>query len=54
MPVVAFGLLALLVVLGLSRDPFTSAHLRLEPPSFALPLGADGMVDDVLARVAHG
>lgn len=53
-PVLAFALLVALVLAGLSRDPFTSAHLRLEAPGLALPLGADGTGRDVLARVAHG
>lgn len=53
-PVLAFALLAALVLMGLPRDPFTSAHMRLEAPGLTLPLGADGMGRDVLARVAHG
>ena len=52
-PLIAF-LLAMLILSGLPRDPFVSAHLRLEPPSLALPLGTDGTGRDVLARVAHG
>ena len=49
-----FVLLVVLIASGLPRDPFTSASLRLQSPSFALPLGADGMGRHVLARVAHG
>ncbi|MCS2608568.1 ABC transporter permease subunit [Halomonas dongshanensis] len=53
-PVLVLVLLVMLVALGLPRDPFTSSYLRLQPPSIALPLGADGLGRDVLARIAHG
>ncbi|WP_019997528.1 ABC transporter permease subunit [Aureimonas ureilytica] len=53
-PALALALLAVLILAGLGRDPFTSAHLRLEAPSLALPLGADGTGRDLLARVSHG
>ncbi len=43
-----------LIMAGMGRDPFSSAFMRLESPSFALPLGADGTGRDILARVAHG
>lgn len=43
-----------LVLAGLLRDPYASAHARLQPPSWALPLGADASGRDVLARVGHG
>ncbi|WP_435168843.1 ABC transporter permease subunit [Falsirhodobacter sp. 1013] len=43
-----------IVVAGLPRDPYNSDFLRLQGPSLALPLGADGTGRDVLARVAHG
>ncbi len=53
-PALALSLLVVLVLAGLGRDPFTSAYLRLEAPSLALPLGADGTGRDLLARVSHG
>src|SRR5699024_9450749 len=53
-PVVSGALLLWLVVAGLLRDPYASAHGRLEAPSWALPLGADASGRDVLARVGHG
>ncbi|MDQ1199208.1 ABC transporter permease subunit [Agrobacterium sp. SORGH_AS 787] len=53
-PATIMIMLIALIAFGLPRDPFTSAYLRLQPPSFALPLGADGMGRDVLARIAHG
>ncbi|MEQ9772408.1 ABC transporter permease subunit [Pectobacterium jejuense] len=54
LPVICMLLLALLLLAGLPRDPYTSAFLRLQPPSFLLPFGADAMGRDLLARVAHG
>lgn len=53
-PVIAIVLLFILIAAGITRDPFNSAFMRLEPPSLALPLGADGTGRDILARVAHG
>ncbi|MFF0945570.1 ABC transporter permease subunit [Kocuria sp. CPCC 205300] len=53
-PAVSGAALLALVVAGLFRDPYTSAHARLEAPSWALPLGADAAGRDVLARVGHG
>lgn len=53
-PAVSGAALLALVVAGLLRDPYTSAHARLEAPSWALPLGADASGRDVLARVGHG
>lgn len=46
--------LALLIAIGLTRDPLASDFLRLQPPSLALPLGADATGRDLLARVAYG
>lgn len=43
-----------IVALGLFRDPFSSGHDRLAPPSWELPFGADASGRDLLARVAHG
>ena len=53
-PLLCLGILAVMVLAGLPRDPLTSEYLRLQPPSFALPFGADAMGRDLLARVAHG
>lgn len=53
-PVIAAGMLLLIVVAGLLRDPFTSNHARLAAPSIALPFGADASGRDLLARVGHG
>lgn len=53
-PAVAGALLLTIVLAGLSRDPMTSAYLRLQPPGPGLPLGADGIGRDILARVSHG
>lgn len=53
-PGVAFGLLAMIIAVGLPRDPFSTAHPRLAPPSALIPLGADASGRDVLARIAHG
>ncbi|MCH1866249.1 ABC transporter permease subunit [Nocardioides sp. CFH 31398] len=47
-------LLATVVVAGLLRDPYASAHPRLAPPSVSLPFGADASGRDLLARVGHG
>ena len=52
--VVAGALLSVIVATGIVRDPYTSAHARLAPPSWALPFGADASGRDLLARVAHG
>ncbi|OUE25983.1 Nickel transport system permease protein NikB [Clavibacter michiganensis] len=53
-PAVAAGLLALVVVAGLARDPYATASGRLAPPSWALPFGADASGRDLLGRVGHG
>lgn len=40
---------------GLLRDPYAvDTAARLTPPSWAHPLGADGLGRDVLARLGHG
>lgn len=54
LPVVCAVALAVLMLAGLSRDPYASEFLRLAPPSSSLPFGADAMGRDLLARVAHG
>lgn len=46
--------LTVVVAAGLLRDPFTSAHARLAPPSWSLPFGADASGRDLLGRVGHG
>ncbi|MDQ0867694.1 peptide/nickel transport system permease protein [Arthrobacter sp. V1I9] len=53
-PALAAATLLLIVVAGLLRDPFTSAHPRLAVPTWALPFGADASGRDLLARVSHG
>ncbi|MFP1927179.1 ABC transporter permease subunit [Lonsdalea quercina] len=53
-PALAGGLLALLLVAGLPRDPLSSDLMRLQAPSLMLPFGADATGRDLLARVAHG
>ncbi|MBP2457638.1 peptide/nickel transport system permease protein [Clavibacter michiganensis] len=53
-PAVAAGLLALIVVAGLARDPLATTAGRLAPPSWALPFGADASGRDLLGRVGHG
>ncbi|WP_423919305.1 ABC transporter permease subunit [Frigoribacterium sp. 2-23] len=53
-PVGSAALLAAIVLAGLLRDPFSSAHPRLAAPSLLLPSGADASGRDVLARVGHG
>ncbi|WP_456268748.1 ABC transporter permease subunit [Kushneria sp. AK178] len=47
-------LLVIIIVAGITRDPLASQYLRLQTPSLALPLGADGTGRDILARVSHG
>lgn len=54
LPAVIVTMLVVLIVAGLPRDPLTSDYIRLQPPSLSLPLGADSMGRDVLARLAHG
>ncbi|MFI2563517.1 ABC transporter permease subunit [Paenarthrobacter sp. NPDC018779] len=53
-PATALGLLLVIVLAGLPRDPFATAHGRLALPSLAIPLGADASGRDVLARISHG
>ena len=48
------ALLALMVAVGIRRDPYAVVADKLAQPSDALPLGADSLGRDVLARVAHG
>ncbi|MFJ3669773.1 ABC transporter permease subunit [Streptomyces sp. NPDC090106] len=54
-PFVYGGLLALVVALGLPRDPLAlDTGARLQAPSLTHPFGTDALGRDVLARVAHG
>ncbi|AZP21481.1 ABC transporter permease subunit [Streptomyces aquilus] len=54
-PFVYGGLLALVIALGLPRDPLAlDTGERLRPPSLQHPFGTDGLGRDVLARVGHG
>ena len=53
-PCTVILILLTLILLGLPRDPYTSQYVRLQPPSLSLPLGADGLGRDVLARISHG
>ncbi|WP_108502504.1 ABC transporter permease subunit [Paracoccus indicus] len=53
-PVSVVVVLIVLIAAGLPRDPYASQFVRLQPPDLALPLGADAVGRDVLARVAHG
>jgi len=49
------GLLALVIALGLPRDPLAlDTGERLQPPSLQHPFGTDGLGRDLLARVGHG
>lgn len=52
--IVIASILLVLMVAGLGRDPWGLSHARLAPPSWALPLGADALGRDLLARLAHG
>ncbi|PSM37368.1 ABC transporter permease [Streptomyces dioscori] len=54
-PLLYGGLLLVVVVLGLARDPLElDTTARLRPPSWAHPFGTDALGRDVLARVGHG
>ncbi|MDU5427410.1 ABC transporter permease subunit [Actinomyces urogenitalis] len=48
------GGLAVLMLLGAGRDPYAVVASRLAGPTASLPLGADALGRDLLARVAHG
>ncbi|MEV6587888.1 ABC transporter permease subunit [Streptomyces acidicola] len=54
-PVVLAAVLLTAVGWGLLRDPFAvDTTARLRAPSWAYPLGTDGLGRDVLARLGHG
>ena len=42
------------MLLGAGRDPYAVVASRLTGPTASLPLGADALGRDLLARVAHG
>ncbi|WP_338783320.1 ABC transporter permease subunit [Streptomyces sp. DG1A-41] len=54
-PLTLFTVLAVTIGWGLSRDPYAvNTTARLAAPSWAHPLGTDGLGRDVLARLGHG
>ncbi len=54
-PLLHGTLLLAVVVLGLARDPLAlDTGARLQPPSWAHPLGTDALGRDLLARIGHG
>jgi peptide/nickel transport system permease protein len=54
-PLALFTVLAVTIGWGVLRDPYAvDTTLRLAAPSWAHPLGTDGLGRDVLARLGHG
>ena len=54
-PLSLFTVLAVTIGWGLLRDPYgVNTTARLAAPSWAHPLGTDGLGRDVLARLGHG
>ncbi|WP_328874023.1 ABC transporter permease subunit [Streptomyces sp. NBC_00287] len=54
-PLTLFTVLAVTIGWGLLRDPYAvNTTARLSAPSWAHPLGTDGLGRDVLARLGHG
>lgn len=53
-PIASGGVLLLVIVAGMFRDPYAAVHARLAAPSVELPFGADALGRDLLARVGHG
>ncbi|MFI2434906.1 ABC transporter permease subunit [Streptomyces sp. NPDC018693] len=54
-PSALFTVLTVTICWGLSRDPYAvNTAARLAAPTWAHPLGTDGLGRDVLARLGHG
>ncbi|MFG2028360.1 ABC transporter permease subunit [Streptomyces sp. NPDC048825] len=54
-PVALAAVLLTCIGWGLARDPYAvDTTVRLQAPSWAYPLGTDGLGRDVLARLGHG
>lgn len=49
-----FAVLFLVVFWSLTHDPYTSQYVRLAAPSLEVPLGADGIGRDLMARIGAG
>ncbi|MEZ8116286.1 ABC transporter permease subunit [Vibrio splendidus] len=49
-----FSFLCAIVIWAAFRDPYTSQFSRLADPSWQVPLGADGIGRDLLARIGSG
>ncbi|PMN96800.1 transporter [Vibrio splendidus] len=49
-----FSFLSAIVIWAAFRDPYTSQFSRLADPSWQVPLGADGIGRDLLARIGSG
>lgn len=54
LPIASLSVIVILILLGLPREPYTSAWPRLAAPSWEIPLGADESGRDLLARISHG
>ncbi|BBC38888.1 ABC transporter permease [Streptomyces graminofaciens] len=54
-PLLCAAVLLAVVTVGLTRDPLAlDTGARLQPPSWARPLGTDALGRDLLARIGHG
>ncbi|WP_394282406.1 ABC transporter permease, partial [Corynebacterium sp.] len=53
-PAISGGILVIMIMAGIGRDPYSTSHGRLETPSWQLPFGSDSSGRDLLGRVAHG
>ncbi|MFV0450843.1 MAG: ABC transporter permease subunit [Propioniciclava sp.] len=54
LPATMLVLLVVLIAAGAGRDPYALDWMRLQPPAWELPFGADATGRDLLARVSHG